>query len=48
MAALCSGDAPDPLEIGLELPFKVLFSPSNLILDESRRLRFRQCSLSAP
>jgi hypothetical protein len=45
-AALCSGEAPDPFENGLEVPFELLLSPSNLIL-ESWRLRFRRCSLAA-
>ena len=33
IAALCSGDAPEPFENGLEVPFVVLLSPSNLILE---------------
>ena len=32
-AALCRGDTPDPFENGLEVPFELLFSPSNLILE---------------
>jgi hypothetical protein len=44
-AALCSGLAPDPFETGLGVPFELLPSPSNLILDPWR-LRFRRCSFS--
>ena len=32
-AALCSGETPDPFENGLEVPFELLLSPSNLILE---------------
>jgi len=32
-AALWSGVAPEPFENGLEVPFELLVSPSNLILD---------------
>jgi len=31
-ATLCRGDTPDPFENGLEVPFELLLSPSNLIL----------------
>jgi hypothetical protein len=44
-AALCSGEVPDPFAKGLEVPFELLLSPSNLILEPSR-LRFRRCSFS--
>jgi len=30
--ALCRGEAPDPFENGLEVPFEALLSPSALIL----------------
>ncbi len=43
-AALCRADGPDPFENGLEVPFELLVSPSNLIL-EPWRLRFARWSL---
>ena len=45
-ATLCRGDTPDPFENGLEVPFELLLSPSNLILGPWR-CRFRRCSFSA-
>lgn len=44
-AALCRGEGPDPFENGLEVPFELLFSPSNLILGPWR-LRLSRWSLS--
>jgi hypothetical protein len=32
-AALCRGETPDPFANGLEVPFELLLSPSNLILE---------------
>ena len=37
MAALCSGEGPDPFGCGLEVPFEVLGSPLTLILGTGRR-----------